>query len=121
MNRLHHGVAYCGVHRCRHPPQSYPMGASPSPDPTPSRAPSLLIVDDDVGFVHAAAELARMQGFEITIAGELNTALHRMRQRDFDVALVDLDLPDGNGLQLLQDVDPDRTRAVVVTGRPTVE
>ena len=97
------------------------MGASPSPDPTPSRAPSLLIVDDDVGFVHAAAELARMQGFEITIAGELNTALHRMRQRDFDVALVDLDLPDGNGLQLLQDVDPDRTRAVVVTGRPTVE
>jgi DNA-binding NtrC family response regulator len=97
------------------------MGASPTPDPNPMRAPSLLIVDDDVGFVHAAAELARMQGFEITIAGELNTALHRMRQRDFDVALVDLDLPDGSGLDLLQDVDRERTRAVVVTGRPTVE
>lgn len=85
------------------------------------RSPSLLIVDDDVGFVHAAAEIARTQGFEITIAGELGQAMHRVRQRDFDVALVDLELPDGNGMSLLQDVDDQRTRAIVVTGRPTVE
>jgi len=85
------------------------------------RSPSLLIVDDDVGFVHAAAEIARNQGFEITIAGELGQAMHRVRQRDFDVALVDLELPDGNGMSLLQDVDDQRTRAIVVTGKPTVE
>lgn len=85
------------------------------------RSPSLLIVDDDVGFVHAAAEIARTQGFEITIAGELGQAMHRVRQRDFDVALVDLELPDGNGMSLLQDVDDQRTRAIVVTGKPTVE
>jgi DNA-binding NtrC family response regulator len=91
------------------------------PQPSAQRMPSLLIVDDDVGFVHAAAEIARLQGFDITIAGELSQAIHRVRQRDFDLALVDLDLPDGNGLSLLQDVDTDRTRAIVVTGKPTVE
>ena len=84
-------------------------------------SPSLLIVDDDVGFVHAAAEIARMQGYDITVAGELKQAMHRVRQRDFDLALVDLDLPDGSGLSLLEGVDRDRTQAIIVTGRPTVE
>jgi len=91
----------------------------------PTRTPSLLIVDDDVGFVHAAAEIARLQGYDITVAGELSQAMHRVRQRDFDLALVDLDLPDGSGLSLLQDVDNERlrtiTRTIVVTGKPTVE
>jgi DNA-binding NtrC family response regulator len=91
----------------------------------PTRTPSLLIVDDDVGFVHAAAEIARLQGYDITVAGELSQAMHRVRQRDFDLALVDLDLPDGSGLSLLQDVDDERlrtiTRTIVVTGKPTVE
>src|SRR5688572_4694165 len=86
-----------------------------------TRSPSLLIVDDDIGFVHAAAEIARMQGFEITVAGELRQAMHRVKQRDFDLALVDLDLPDGSGLSLLEDMDNDRMRALVVTGKPTME
>ena len=102
------------------------MDAPQSPEKPTSeslaiRAPSLLIVDDDVGFVHAAAEVARLEGFEITLASELSQALHRMRQRDYDLALVDLDLPDGSGLQLLEDIDAERTRAVIVTGRPSVE
>src|SRR6478609_4467949 len=115
----------------RSKPQRVPR---PEPDMEPSRssdrttseqsairAPTLLIVDDDVGFVHATAEVARLEGYEITIASELNQALQRMRQRDYDLALVDLDLPDGNGLRLLDDIDAQRTRAVIVTGRPSVE
>jgi two-component system, NtrC family, response regulator HydG len=87
----------------------------------PFPSPSLLIVDGDVGFVHAAAEIARMQGYDITVAGELKQAMHRVQQRDFDLALVDLDLPDGSGLSLLDGVDRDRTQAIIVTGQPTVE
>jgi two-component system response regulator HydG len=102
------------------------MDASRSSEKTTSEhtsipAPTLLIVDDDVGFVHATAELARLEGYEITIASELGQALHRMRQRDYDLALVDLDLPDGSGLRLLDDIDAQRTHAVIVTGRPSVE
>jgi DNA-binding NtrC family response regulator len=98
------------------------MEPHPSAPRSPTLPPSLLIVDDDVGFVHAAAELARLSGFDdITIAAELGQAMHRVKQRDFDLALVDLDLPDGSGLSLLQGVDSERTRAIVVTGKPSVE
>ncbi|BCT92593.1 sigma-54-dependent Fis family transcriptional regulator [Lysobacter helvus] len=101
-------------------PQSHPPMPSEFTPAPPLRSPSLLIVDDDVGFVHAAAEIARLQGYEITVAGELAQAVNRVKQRDFDMALVDLDLPDGCGLSLLRDVDMLRTDAVVVTGSPSV-
>jgi DNA-binding NtrC family response regulator len=100
-----------------------PSQAAPPPSPTlaPSPPPSLLIVDADVGFVHAAAEAARQQGFEITIAAELQQGLERVRQHDYDLALVDVDLPDGSGLALLDDVDAKRTQTIVVSGAPTID
>ena len=39
-----------------------------------------------------------------------------------DLLLLDLDLPDGNGLDLLDDPAlPDHGRAIIVTGQPSVE
>jgi DNA-binding NtrC family response regulator len=62
---------------------------------------SLLIVDCDVGFVRAAAELARRQDFEATIAANLVQARRRLEERAYDAAVVACDLPDGTGLDLL--------------------
>lgn len=82
----------------------------------------LLIVDDDVGFVRAAAEIARALGFEVVIAGSLGQARQRLREHAFDVALVDLSLPDGSGLELLEHLDlGGRTQVILITGHPTVE
>ncbi len=84
-------------------------------------ASQLLIVDDDVGFVHAAAEIARQKGFEITIAGSVAQAIARLEGGQFDLALVDLSLPDGSGMQLLDHVDLARTQTVLISGQPTLE
>lgn len=85
-------------------------------------SPSLLIVDDDVGFVHAAAEIARREGFEITVAGCIAQAIKRLQEGEFDLALLDLTLPDGNGMELLDHLDlGGHTQVVVVTGQPTLE
>lgn len=82
----------------------------------------LLIVDDDVGFVHAAAEIAREQGFEITVAGSLSQARTRLRDQTFDIALLDITLPDGCGLDLLNQIDlGGTTQVILITGHPTVE
>ena len=90
--------------------------------PADSARPSLLIVDDDVGFAHAAAEVARQEGFDITIAGAFSQAVKRLQSAHFDIALIDLQLPDGSGLDLLDHFGEERqTQAVVVTGEPTVE
>ena len=84
--------------------------------------PSLLIVDDDVSFAHAAAEIARHEGFDITIAGAFSQAVKRLQGSHFDIALIDVQLPDGSGLDLLGHLDQDgHTQAVLVTGEPTVE
>ena len=87
-----------------------------------AHVPVLLIVDDDVGFVRAAAEIARALGFEVVIAGSLGQARLRLREHAFDVALVDLSLPDGSGLELLEHLDlGGRTQVILITGHPTVE
>jgi len=83
--------------------------------------PKLLIVDDDVSFVRSAAELGRLEGFEITVAADLRQARSRMREATFDLAVIDLSLPDGSGLDLLQDYDALLTTCVLVTGNPTIE
>jgi len=83
--------------------------------------PSLLIVDDDVCFVRAAVEIARAADFDVTVAGSLEQAKNRVRQATFDLALVDLCLPDGSGLDLLDQCDIALTQVVLITGKPTVE
>lgn len=82
---------------------------------------TLLIVDDDVGFVHAAAEIARLEGFEITIAGDVKQAISRVQAAQFDLALIDLTLPDGSGIELLDHVDLAGTQAILISGQPTLE
>jgi DNA-binding NtrC family response regulator len=83
-------------------------------------APSLLIVDDDVGFVDCAAGIARGQGFNITVAGELRQARNRIHECDYDLALVDIALP-GGGLALLDGVDHERTQAIAIAETPMSE
>jgi DNA-binding NtrC family response regulator len=84
--------------------------------------PQLLIVDADIGFVHAAADVARSQGLEITVAGTLAQAMSRLETGGFDLALIELALPDGSGLDLLEHLDiGTRTQVILVTSHPTVE
>jgi DNA-binding NtrC family response regulator len=92
-----------------------------TPQATPAMRHSLLIVDDDVGFVHAAAEIARQKGFDITIAASVAQAITRLQGAQFDLALIDLTLPDGSGMQLLDHLDLAGTQTVLISGQPTLE
>jgi DNA-binding NtrC family response regulator len=83
--------------------------------------PSLLIVDDDGTFARSAACIGRSHGFDTTIAGTLDEARECLGRQPFDLALVDLGLPDGSGMELLAQFDEHGTRVVLVTGCPTVE
>jgi two-component system response regulator AtoC len=81
-----------------------------------------LIVDDDDDFRTSVAALTRREGFETRIAGSLEEARKSMAEASPDLVLVDLQLPDGNGLELLDDTSPaSDTEFVVVTGNGAVE
>ncbi|HVS00437.1 MAG TPA: sigma-54 dependent transcriptional regulator [Thermoanaerobaculia bacterium] len=84
--------------------------------------PHALVVDDDPNFLSALAELIEGQGFITETASTIRDARSLLVQRPPDVALVDLYLPDGSGIDLLAGLGPGvPTRLVLMTGAADVE
>jgi DNA-binding NtrC family response regulator len=83
---------------------------------------SALIIDDDAGFRESLGMLVAREGYEVREAAGLEAARQRLSERAADVVLIDLSLPDGDGIELLRD---DSIRAgsefIVVTGNASVE
>jgi response regulator RpfG family c-di-GMP phosphodiesterase len=85
--------------------------------PTHSDA-TLLIVDDDPGVQQSCRLLLRRQGYRTLEAPDGATALRLGRAHPIDLCLIDLTLPDGHGLDLLErlrELQP-QTLAIVITG-----
>jgi len=84
--------------------------------------PHALAVDDDPNFLSALAELIEGQGFTTNTALNLRDARAQVSHRPPDVALVDLYLPDGSGIDLLKDLEGGAaTEVVLMTGHADVE
>ena len=84
--------------------------------------PHALAVDDDPNFLSALAELIEGQGFTTNTACTLRDARSLVTHRTPDVALVDLYLPDGSGIELLKDLELGAaTEVVLMTGHADVE
>ncbi len=81
-----------------------------------------LIVDDDAHFRASLAALVAREGFQTREADTLARARERLAEAIPDVVLVDLSLPDGDGLELLRDEElPDALEVIVITGNATVD
>jgi len=81
-----------------------------------------LIIDDDDDFCSSVAALIKREGFEAQVAGSLESARKSIADASPDLVLVDLQLPDGHGLELLDDLSPaSDTEFVVVTGNGSVD
>jgi len=81
-----------------------------------------LIVDDDPDVVEWLQEVARMEGFTIARAHSLREARIELGRQRPDVLLTDLRLPDGEGIELVRELEkPDATEVIVVTGHATVD
>jgi two-component system response regulator AtoC len=84
--------------------------------------PHALAVDDDPNFLSALAELIEGQGFTTNTACTLRDARAQVSHRTPDVALIDLYLPDGSGIDLLKDLELGAsTEVVLMTGHADVE
>jgi DNA-binding NtrC family response regulator len=81
-----------------------------------------LLIDDDEDFLAGLGEIARQEGFEVWTAGSLAAARSLLSREAFDIALVDLALPDGEGIELLQELkDIPGTDVILVSGAATVD
>ena len=89
----------------------------------PSSSRPLLIVDDDEGFRVSLKRVLTAAGFEVHMAEGQDQALATFEQHPRCVALLDMKLNSGSGLQLLQQIRLLNQDAVVLlmTGFPDLE
>ena len=81
-----------------------------------------LIVDDDIDVLELLQEVARMEGFTVARAQSLREARIELGRQHPDVLLTDLRLPDGQGIELVSELeDPESTEVIVITGHATVD
>ncbi len=71
---------------------------APMGDMEGRKAPSALIIDDQLQLADLLAERLALDGFETTVATRGGDGLAAATHRSYDVAFVDLRLPDMSGL-----------------------
>ncbi len=81
--------------------------------------PSILIIDDDLSILRTFSRIFERKGYLVVVAAKGAEAIEKLRGRRFDVALVDLCLPDMEGADLfpmIQDNSPSVFK-IMLTGR----
>lgn len=83
---------------------------------------SLMVVDDDPVFGSVLARALAKRGFDVELAAGLNEARRKLAANVPDYAVVDLKMPDGSGLALLEELKQrnPKARVVVLTGFASV-
>jgi DNA-binding NtrC family response regulator len=86
------------------------------------QVPHALVVDDDDDSAEMMAALIAAEGFTVATANSLKEARQRMSMQAPDVVLLDLMLPDGNGLGLVDQLKAQgQSEVVLITGHASVE
>jgi DNA-binding NtrC family response regulator len=80
-----------------------------------------LIVEDDKNSLDGYAELIRDEGFETLTAQTVDAARRLLREHAVDVAILDLQLPDGTGIDLLEELGQQpHAEVVMITGHGSI-
>ncbi|MHC4354207.1 MAG: sigma-54-dependent transcriptional regulator, partial [Planctomycetota bacterium] len=87
------------------------------------REKSILVIDDDKIILDSLCEFLSLEGFRASGAETLKSALVMLEREDYSLVLTDVNLPDGDGLELLDIIRNDypQTVAIVITGYGTIE
>src|ERR1035437_6280934 len=83
----------------------------------------ILVVDDDETIRTTMKAILEDEGYIVDLAGTGKEAVQKTRERSYNVALLDIRLPDMEGIELLKlmhDSVP-RTRKIIVIGYPSMQ
>ena len=78
----------------------------------------LLIVDDDLPFRDRLSKSMEKKGFIVEAYADSKQTINRIKEKNFDYAIVDMRLDDGSGLELIEFIqvnNPD-TKTLLLTG-----
>jgi two-component system response regulator AtoC len=83
--------------------------------------PLALVVEDDRSSLAALLELVHCEGFTTRSADGIVAGRALMQEQTPDLLLTDLVLPDGSGLDLVEEAAAANAQAVLITGHASVE
>ena len=88
-----------------------------------SGRPSVLIVDDDVGIRRLLTRALNESGYSTDSAENGAEAVKKTNERYYNLALIDIVLPDISGVELLTKMKPTnpKTRKIIMTGNPSLQ
>ena len=86
-------------------------------------APRVLVVDDEPDLRNLYELSLVREGYQILAAGSVAEARALMAEQSFDVLITDMNLPDGQGLELLHDIARGQRgeRSIVITAYGSAE
>jgi len=83
----------------------------------------ILLVDDDKSVLKTLTEILQFEGYDVDTAETGKEAIEKSKTQFYNVALLDIKLPDIDGTELLQIIDGHipKTAKIVITGYPSTE
>jgi DNA-binding NtrC family response regulator len=75
---------------------------------------SVLIIDDEQEIRESLEQLLRLEGYQAGSASTAEEGLKKIEGGVFDLVLLDINLPDGNGLDLLKSIKHDSPEVSVI-------
>jgi len=90
---------------------------------THQTVPQILIVDDDECICKTLSAILQLEGYQTTFATTAKEAIEKTKTQFFNLALLDIKLPDMEGTQLLsqlQEITPE-TIKIMITGYPSLK
>lgn len=83
----------------------------------------ILIVDDERSLCETCSSILELEGYRVSVCHRGSEALDRLRQRAYDIVLIDLYMSQVPGMELLRvclEKNPE-TIAIIITGNPSVD
>src|SRR5499427_9001026 len=83
----------------------------------------LLVVDDEPSILTTLQKALSLEGYSVDVAGGVRVAEERLGKRSYDIMLLDVSLPDGDGVSLLQQLRAggNEIPVVMMSGHATVD
>jgi len=88
-----------------------------------SRNARILVVDDDENIRKVVIAILEDEGYTVESVGTAKEAIEKSKRKFYNIALIDIRLPDMEGIELLTEIreTTPRMRKVIVTGYPTLQ
>jgi len=84
---------------------------------------NILVIDDDKIITDSLCEFLSLEGFRADGVETIKSALAKLDQKRYNVVITDVNLPDGDGLDLLDTIKKNHSQTVVIviTGYGTID